>query len=37
MGSLFINYITLYGQQWQVYIQAQGSDRTGTDMLKTSM
>ena len=34
MGSLFINYITLYGQQWQVYIQAQGSDRTGTDMLK---
>lgn len=34
MGSLFINYITLYGQQWQVYIQAQGDDRTGTDMLK---
>lgn len=33
MGSLFINYITLYGQQWQVYIQAQGSDRTGTEML----
>ncbi|MEG2328267.1 MAG: efflux RND transporter permease subunit, partial [Akkermansia sp.] len=27
MGSLFINYITLYGQQWQVYIQAQGQDR----------
>ena len=34
MGSLFINYITLYGQQWQVYIQAQGDDRNGTDMLK---
>lgn len=33
MGSLFINYITLYGQQWQVYIQAQSSDRTGIDAL----
>ena len=34
MGSLFINYITLYGQQWQVYIQAQGENRTSLDTLK---
>ncbi len=34
MGSLFINYITLYGQQWQVYMQAQGADRTSMDALR---
>jgi HAE1 family hydrophobic/amphiphilic exporter-1 len=28
MGSLFLNYITLYGQQWQVYLQAQADDRS---------
>lgn len=33
MGSLFINYITLYGQQWQVYIQAQGEDRASIDRM----
>ena len=33
MGSLFINYITLYGQQWQVYVQAQASDRSNIDQL----
>lgn len=34
MGSMFINYITLYGQQWQVYIQAQGEDRTNIEALE---
>ncbi len=34
MGSLFINYVTLYGQQWQVYMQAQGADRISTDALR---
>ncbi len=33
-GSLFINYVTLYGQQWQVYIQGAGENRTNVDMLK---
>ncbi len=33
MGSLFINYITLYGQQWQVYIQAQADDRSDINQL----
>lgn len=33
MGSLFINYVTLYGQQWQVYIQAQGEDRANIDRM----
>lgn len=34
MGSMFINYITLYGQQWQVYIQAQAEDRTNIELLE---
>lgn len=33
-GSLFINYVTLYGQQWQVYIQGAGENRTNVEMLK---
>ncbi|MBR4108572.1 MAG: efflux RND transporter permease subunit [Akkermansia sp.] len=32
-GSSFINFFNAFGQQWQVYIQAQGSDRTGLDKL----
>ena len=27
-GSSFINYFNAFGQQWQVYIQAQGEDRS---------
>lgn len=34
MGSLFVNYVSLYGQQWQVYIQAEGKDRTDIDKIK---
>lgn len=34
LGSVFVNYVTLYGQQWQVYIQADGSDRTSLKSLK---
>ncbi len=34
MGSMFINYITLDGQQWQVYIQADQNNRTNIEMLK---
>lgn len=28
MGSLFVNYFTLYGQQWQVYLQANAGSRS---------
>lgn len=34
LGSVFVNYVTLYGQQWQVYMQADGSDRTSLKSLK---
>ena len=27
-GSSFVNFFNAFGQQWQVYIQAQGADRT---------
>ncbi len=32
-GSQFVNYYTEFGQQWQVYLQASGADRTGTDQI----
>ncbi len=32
-GSRFVNYYTQYGQQWQVYLQAQGADRINTDQI----
>jgi len=28
MGGLFINYFNRFGRQWQVYIEAEGEDRT---------
>lgn len=34
LGSVFVNYVTLYGQQWQVYLQADGADRTSLSSLK---
>ncbi len=34
LGSVFVNYVTLYGQQWQVYLQADGADRTSLESLK---
>ncbi len=32
-GSRFVNYYTQFGQQWQVYLQAQGADRINTDQI----
>ena len=32
-GASFINYYSQFGQQWQVYMQAQGSDRVNTDQI----
>ena len=32
-GSRFINYYTQFGQQWQVYMQAAGINRTNTDQI----
>ncbi len=33
-GSSFINYFNAFGQQWQVYMQAKGEDRTGLDKME---
>ena len=32
-GSRFVNYYTQFGQQWQVYMQAAGVNRTSTDAI----
>lgn len=32
-GSSFVNYYTAFGQQWQVYMQAAGTNRTNTDQM----
>ncbi len=32
-GSSFVNYFNAFGQQWQVYIQAQGEDRTNLEKM----
>ena len=32
-GSSFVNYYTEFGQQWQVYLQAEGESRANTDMI----
>lgn len=32
-GSSFINYFNAFGQQWQVYIQAQGEDRASLEKM----
>ena len=32
-GSRFVNYYTQFGQQWQVYLQADGDHRTNTDQI----
>ena len=32
-GSQFVNYYTQFGQQWQVYLQAAGSNRVNTDQI----
>ena len=32
-GSSFVNFFNAFGQQWQVYIQAQGADRTSLDQM----
>lgn len=32
-GSSFVNFFNAFGQQWQVYIQAQGADRTSLDKM----
>ena len=32
-GSSFVNFFNAFGQQWQVYMQAQGSDRTDLDKM----
>src|SRR3989454_108132 len=31
MGGLFINYFNRFGRQWQVYIEAEGEDRTNAE------
>lgn len=33
MGSIFVNYFNIYGQQWQVYMQADGNYRNSIDKL----
>src|SRR6266705_23525 len=33
MGGVFVNYFNRFGRQWQVYVQAEGEDRTGLDSL----
>ncbi len=33
-GSSFVNYFNAFGQQWQVYLQAQGKDRTSLDKME---
>ena len=32
-GSMFVNYFTKFGQQWQVYLQAAGENRVNTDQI----
>ena len=32
-GSSFVNYFNAFGQQWQVYIQAKGADRTSLEKM----
>lgn len=32
-GSTFVNYFNAFGQQWQVYIQARGEDRTDLEKM----
>ncbi len=32
-GSSFVNFFNAFGQQWQVYIQAQGKDRTSLELM----
>ncbi len=32
-GSAFVNFFNAFGQQWQVFLQAQGADRTGLDKM----
>ena len=32
-GSSFVNYYTEFGQQWQVYLQADGRSRVNTDQI----
>ena len=32
-GSSFVNFFNAFGQQWQVYMQAQGADRTDLDKM----
>ena len=32
-GSMFVNYFTKFGQQWQVYLQAAGANRVNTDQI----
>jgi len=32
-GSMFVNYYSEFGQQWQVYLQAAGSNRRDTDQI----
>lgn len=32
-GSTFVNFFNAFGQQWQVYLQAQGADRTDLEKM----
>lgn len=32
-GSSFVNFFNAFGQQWSVYLQAQGEDRTGLNKM----
>ena len=32
-GSAFVNFFNAFGQQWQVYMQAQGADRVSLDKM----
>ena len=33
-GSSFVNFFNAFGQQWSVYLQAQGADRTNVDKME---
>jgi len=33
MGGLFVNYFNRFGRQWQVYVQAEGANRTDAENL----
>ena len=35
LGGTFVNYLTRFGRQWQVYVQADGNFRTNADQVQS--